>query len=251
MNRRDLNRILFLMAGFIIVTGTRGFAQGKLEVVGGNTYDWGRVDPARLHTVIKIRNAGTGDLHIEKVQPACSCTIDTLAKDLLKPGEVTDLKLSVDVASRSGAVEKTVTIYSDDPANKQQVITLRAFVKRPVTFEPGQYFYVQGAKVGQEVTGTVTIANSGDAPFTLFPPELDSAVRTKVRFDMTKKKELKPGEKLTLKAFITPTTSGTINDIVRMRSTQKENGLIMLTIYGNANPADARTSSPQQGKAGN
>lgn len=250
MDWKNLNRMLFLMAGLFLAIGSRGLAQGKLEVVGGTTYDWGKVEPAKLHTVLKIKNAGSGDLHIKEVKPSCSCTIDTLDKNVLKPGEITDLKLSVDVSGRTGAVEKVVTINSDDSTNPSLVITLKAFVKRPVTFEPGQYFYIQGVKVGQETLAQVSIKNSGEEPFILFPPELDSGSKSKVRFEMTKKHEVQPGETFVVKAYITPTVAGTLNDMATMRSTQKEFSKIKLSIYGfvmaeNANPMIQPGSNPR------
>jgi hypothetical protein len=233
MDRRDFNRILFLMAGFIIAVGSKGLAQGKIEVVGGTTYDWGKVNPAKLHTVLKVRNVGNGDLHIKEVRPTCSCTIDTLVTNVLKPGEVTDLKLSVDMNGRSGQVEKVVTIFSDDSTNPALPITLKAYVKRPMMFAPGQYFYVHDVKVGQEVASSITIRNTGEEPFTLFPPEFDStSAKSKVRFDMTAKREVKPGDSVVVKAYITPMATGTINDSAKMRSTQKEFATIPLSIYG-------------------
>src|SRR5687768_6438622 len=73
MNRNRLLRALFTLA-LLILAGGSALAQGKVEVVGGDRYDWGRVAPGNLTATIVVRNAGTGVLNISRVQPGCGCT---------------------------------------------------------------------------------------------------------------------------------------------------------------------------------
>lgn len=242
MKRTHLLWMFLLAAGFIACTGNSAVAQGKLEVIGGPSYDWGNVAPGKLNTVIQVKNSGSGDLKISDVRPSCGCTIAPIDKKLLKPGEIGKITVTLDVTSRTGATEKTITVYSDDPSNASQVIYLKAFVKRPVSFNPAQYFLVNNAKVGVAAPAAVTIVNSGDEPLTIFPPEFVQG-NVKTTFDMKEKKTLKPGEQLELKATITPEAAGSINGLVRLKTSHKDYQTVDLNIYGSAaadaSPADA------------
>lgn len=248
MKRMHLLWMFLLAAGFIACTGNSAVAQGKLEIIGGSTYDWKDVAPGKLNTVIQVKNAGTGDLKISDVRPSCGCTAAPIDKKELKPGETGKINVTLDVSSRTGAVEKTITVYSDDPSNASQVITLKANVKRPVSFNPAQYFLVNNAKVGVASQATVTVVNSGDADLTVFPPEFVQG-NVKVAFDMKDKKTLKPGEQLALNASITPQAAGSINGLVRIKTSHKDYENVDLSVYGSAaanatgSPADAGTAA--------
>ncbi len=243
MKRTHLLWMFLLAVGFVACTGNSAVAQGKLEVIGGPSYDWGNVPPGKLNTVIEVKNIGSGDLKISDVRPSCGCTAAPIDKNLLHPNEIGKINVTLDVSSRTGATEKTITVYSDDPSNASQVIYLKAFIKRPVSFNPAQYFLVNNAKVGTASPATVTIVNSGDEPLTVFPPEFVQG-NVKVSFDMTSKKTLKPGEQVEIKAMMTPETAGSLNGLVRVKTSHKDYETVDLNVYGNAvaaevTPADA------------
>src|SRR5690606_35755820 len=132
----------------VFAAGTLAIAQPKLEIVGGDTHDWGQVPPGKLTTEVKVKNAGNEDLKISEVRPGCGCTVAPIDKDLLKPGELATISVSLDVTSRSGPVEKTVTITSNDAATPSQILHLKADVHRAVTVSPMQYMMITNGKVG-------------------------------------------------------------------------------------------------------
>ena len=51
-------RIMLAAVALIFVMAGAAYAQGKIEVVGGDTYDWGAVSPAKLKSVIEVKNVG-------------------------------------------------------------------------------------------------------------------------------------------------------------------------------------------------
>jgi hypothetical protein len=87
--------------------------------------------------------------------------------------------------------------------------------------------------------------NTGEEAFSVFPPEFVQG-NVRVRFDMTAKKEVKPGEELELKAYVTPLEAGSANGIIRVKtsSSSPEYQTKELPIYGSIS-APAVSATPQ------
>jgi len=213
-------------------------AQGKLEIVGGDTYDWGTVAPGKLTTVVEVKNVGNGDLNITEVRPSCGCTAAPIDKNLLKPDEIGKISITLDVSSRSGPVEKTVSISSNDPEAAVKILRLHANVRRAIEFSPAQYMVISDGVVGTESAATpIRMTNKSDGPITLSAPEFTQG-NVKIRFDMKDKVELKPGESYELKSYITPLEGTHIYGQVKMKTTSAEMPEVDFNISGNlAKPA--------------
>ncbi len=225
----------------ICMAGT-AYAQGKLEIVGGDTYDWGTVAPGKLTTVVEVKNVGTGELKISDVHPSCGCTAAPIDKNVLQPNEIGKISVSLDVSTRSGPVEKTISITSDDAANAVQILRLRANIRRPLTVTPAMYMVISDGKVGVESAATpLRISNSSEETITLYPPEFAQGNAT-VRFDMQGKKELKPGEEYELKAYVTPKEESHVYGQVKMKTTSTEMPSLDFNVSGTMVKPDA----PQQ-----
>ena len=248
MKPMHLARTFFAVAAIAVSAGSIASAQGKLEIVGGDTYDWGTVAPGKLTTTVEVKNTGGEELKITEVRPGCGCTAAPIDKNLLKPGEVGKINITLDVTTRTGPVEKTVSITSSDSAQAVRILHLKANIKRAVTFTPSQYFVVTEGKMGVESPATsIRIANTSDAPLTIYPPEFGQG-NVKVRFDLKEKKELKPGEEYELKAYVTPTETETLYGSAKMKTSSTESPSVDLTISGTMSrqttPAPAQTQSP-------
>jgi hypothetical protein len=236
--------MLAVAALFITMAGA-AYAQGKIEVVGGDTYDWGAVSPAKLKTVMEVKNVGDDTLKITNVRPSCGCTTAPIDKNVLMPGESGKISVEIDMTSRTGPTTKTITVSSSDPKNPTQIIYLKADVKRAMTFNPAEYFLVNNGVLGQEAVTAVRIVNTGEEAFSVYPPEFVQG-NVRVRFDMTAKKEVKPGEELELKAYVTPLEAGSATGIIRVKTTSSspEYQTKELPIYGSIS-APAVSATPQ------
>lgn len=225
----------------------------KIEIVGGDKYDWGTVAPAKLTASVKIKNAGDSTLNISDVRPGCGCTLTKIDKKELAPGDEATVDLSLDATYRTGELNKTVTISSNDRAMPYKVLTLHANIKRSVQFVPAQYFILSDGKVGQEMAAqSVRILNSGDAPFTVSQPSLVNG-NVKARFELVSPKdgavpagrsyEVQPGQEIEVKAYVTPQDARSVYGTVRMETTSGEYPSVDLSITG------TMAQAPQQGAA--
>jgi hypothetical protein len=101
----------------------------KLQITGP-TVDFGRIKQNQSFVKeVKITNQGKSSLHLKAIQSNCACVIAESPDKVLKPGASTTIKISFDPQDRKGTQQKAVTIYSSDPINPVQRITLAAYVE--------------------------------------------------------------------------------------------------------------------------
>ena len=196
-----------LVISLIIIFAVTAIAQPKLEIIGGDVYDWGEITPndSPLNAKILLKNSGSDTLHITKVKPTCGCTTAPLSKDKLAPGEVADLNVSLRISSSSKNVTKTVHIYSDDPESSKKTLFLKANVHRPIDVLPRNYFRFVEMTVGNESVASVDILNNTKEDIVF------SEIQTKpagLAVDLKKGDIIKPGERKTVTAKVSPEKTG-------------------------------------------
>ena len=82
------------------------------------TFDFGSRDSSEIveHEFI-LKNTGTADLEIRRVQPACGCTTAELEKKIIPPGEDAKIAAKLSLAGRIGELAKPIVVDSNDPTN--------------------------------------------------------------------------------------------------------------------------------------
>lgn len=222
MKRMRLSAMMataFAALALMTVSATAQQKAGKIEVVGGTTYDWGNVAPGDLKATIEVKNTGEGVLNVKEVRPGCGCTAAPIDKNVLNPGEVGKISVTLRASTSTGSLQKSITVTSDDPQNPVTIIYLKANVKRPFRVDP-DWISVLNGKVGVESAVTVNIQNTGEEELMVLPPEAN--VTANIRFDLTTPKNLKPGESTPLTVFVTPTKTGPIAGQVKIKTSSKE-----------------------------
>lgn len=91
--------------------------------------DFGKVsEGSRTEASFVLTNHGRSALNIRKVKSNCACFVAKLAKKDIKPGKSVTLKAMFDATDRKGNQNKSITIYSNDPKDPVQVISIKASV---------------------------------------------------------------------------------------------------------------------------
>jgi hypothetical protein len=214
----------------VLMIASVAYAQPKLEIIGGNSYDWGKVGPkdSPLKTKVKIKNTGNEQLLITNVKPSCGCTTAPLDKDKLNPGEVATIDVSFNVGSKAGINSKTIRISSNDPANSTTIFRLSADVQKAVTLSP-EYFAFNQMEVGKEESSKISIKNSSNKPLTISNITKSPA---DMKLNLNGTKTLKPGESFDLIAKVTPTAPGYMNCWVKMKTNSVDDPEISISGYG-------------------
>jgi len=82
-----------------------------------------------LNQEVVFRNIGKSKLFIRDLQPNCTCIVANAEKMELKPGESSVIKIQFSPKGRPGVQNKSIAVYSSDPRNPVQRITLTGNVR--------------------------------------------------------------------------------------------------------------------------
>lgn len=208
------------------------FAQPKIEIVGGDSYDWGTVKPTQdpLKAKVKIKNVGNEVLKITEVKPGCGCTTAPLDKNELKPGEEATLDVTLRIAGYSGNVVKSIRIASNDPNNPNKYLYLKANVFHPISVTPTSYFAFNEMTVGQEATAKVTLKNNTNESIIISDVQV---APENLNVNLPKKLTLKAGESFEIVAKVVPDKKGYFNCTVKMKTSNPDQKEIVIPGYGN------------------
>jgi hypothetical protein len=208
-------------------------------------FDFGSVESVQTveHTFI-IKNAGTAPLEIINARPSCGCTVANVSEKIVAPGGQSEVAAKLSLAGRHGQQYKTITIESNDPNNRQMMLTLKGDVSSAVDVQPDRIMFGQvkpGGVMTQEVqivaTGTNTVkvlkAESTSPVFVpeIIPVEENKSYRLVVRTQQT----LQPGQ-----------IAGFINVETDNASRRTFNVQVVATIMGEIIVAPAEVLLTQQ-----
>ena len=95
------------------------------------SHNFGKLEKdATVETEFTLINEGQSDLNLRKVSTNCACTIASVDKMDVSPGEEVKMKVKFDTTGRRGRQYKSISIFSNDPTAPTQVVTIRAEVPR-------------------------------------------------------------------------------------------------------------------------
>ncbi len=96
-------------------------ASGAIMSLESDVVDYGTIDqgsePLRL---ANFTNTGTEPLIISGAKGSCGCTVPNWPKEPIMPGETSQIEIRYDT-KRVGAINKTVTVSSNDAAGKHVI----------------------------------------------------------------------------------------------------------------------------------
>lgn len=216
---------LFLVSGTIL-------AQPKIEIVGGDTYHWGKVKPidSPLRTRAIIKNTGDEVLRIFRVEPGCGCTTAPLSNDYIQPGDSAELDINLQIRNNKVSLHKKIDIYTNDPRHKIFVYNLKADIFVPLEAEPN-FFAFNSMKVGEETVAYLSIVNNTDKAITI--KKIISS-HEDVILDINAEDVIPANGKLKVKATYVPTRAGAFNASMTLMTDSIDLPRMQISAYGNA-----------------
>jgi Protein of unknown function (DUF1573) len=82
-----------------------------------------------VENTLSLQNKGKKNLELRYIQTNCSCVVASSDKQVLKPGEVATLTVKFITEGRGGTQNKAITVYSNDPRNPVQRITVTGYIE--------------------------------------------------------------------------------------------------------------------------
>ena len=92
-------------------------------------HDFGNIKKGeKVSHVFRVKNSGKSNLHLRKVSSSCGCTVSQPDKNIIAPGETTNITVTFDSRGRSGRQNQAITVLSNDPKKSQQRLTITASI---------------------------------------------------------------------------------------------------------------------------
>lgn len=207
------------------------FAAPQIEFLEGTTMDWGIVRPKDhpLNGRYTIKNSGTDTLKIVNVQPTCGCTYAPLTKNILAPGESTDLVITLSISNFEGPISKIVRIFSNDPKNSTIDLELKANIQREIFVSPSNIVSFTELKVGQTGKQFLEITNKTQKNVKIFVSSIyPSELQVKIKDGTI----VKPGEVYPLEISITPQQDGILKGKILLQTDNVDYPDIPIFIFG-------------------
>lgn len=136
----------FLIAVMVLATACQNSAQEKVAssattadeaAASLTTIQW--LDSARnmgqinegqkIEISFRFKNTGSKPLVIKDVQPSCGCTVPSIPKEPIAPGEEGVIKGIFDSAAKPGINNKTMTVIANTEGSPQHVLSFTVDVK--------------------------------------------------------------------------------------------------------------------------
>lgn len=224
---------IFIFLAILSFVQFSAFAQPKLEIEGGDTYNWGKVNykNSPLNAKIKLKNVGNETLKITEVKPGCGCTTAPLDKYEIAPGDFATLAVSLNISSYTGETVKSIRISSNDPQNPDKYLFIKADVYRPVIVTPNNYLGRSSIKVGVEESFDFGLKNQTEKPIKVTSVEVypkDAKCDVKVGDVLPPNQEKKYSVK-----YIAKNGEERLNGSVKIVTDNQDAGDIGIYFYGN------------------
>ena len=158
--------LLFIF--FITVSSAMAAPQMLVEQLN---YDFGEVlQGGKVEYTFRFSNAGDEILEIGNVRSSCGCTAALLSARRIAPGDMGELQATFDSTRFRGAVNKVISLESNDPQQSQVRFSLYGNVKAELLLEPERVSW-GAVKRGQHLESKVIIRNLSSKPIHLQPPK--------------------------------------------------------------------------------
>jgi hypothetical protein len=115
-------------------------------------------------------NRGAFPVTITSVETSCRCTTAEATRSVLQPGESGEIRVRMDVAARSGTLEKTITVTSSDAPAAPTVLAFSVTIHSALEVSPRLLTWGIGDAPAQKTAEVAVDSAGGAAPPTLSAP---------------------------------------------------------------------------------
>jgi len=143
----------------------------------------------------------------------------------IPPGGEGKITLRVNTSDYQGEIRKRARVYTNDPRNSVEVLSIKAFVKVPIYLSP-KYVYLRGL-AGRKITKTVRIRVEGNNPLKLEPIHFDLSKKVTYRIE-----EIEAGRIFKVHFTSIPGPAGIYRGVLKLKTNYPEKPEITIRIIG-------------------
>ncbi len=121
-------------------------------------HDFGSiVDTQEYRTTFRFTNTGTGKLVISDVKAGCGCTVPTLRKSEVLPGESSTIDVVFTPSGKVGLQQKTISVISNARPGNVTTLTIQGHI-RPLVRIDTLFLEFGEQQLGQQHTRRVSVS---------------------------------------------------------------------------------------------
>jgi len=143
----------------------------------------------------------------------------------IPPGGEGKITLRVNTSGYQGEIRKRARVYTNDPSNKVEVLSIKAFVKTPIYLST-RYVAFKGL-AGRKITKTVRIRAEGNKPLKLEPSHFDLSKKVTYRIE-----EVEAGRIFKVHFTSIPGPAGIYQGVLKLKTNYPEKPEITIRIMG-------------------
>jgi hypothetical protein len=222
---------LMIIIFAIAISSFNIFSQPLMQIVGGDTVNWGKVkiEQSPLTHSLKITNIGNDRLHIASVKPSCGCTTAPIDKKDLEKGDTATIQITLNIPASPGNTIKAINISTNDPRENTKIVYLVADVIFPLKFFPTKVLGAPNLIIGREDIAKVVITNTTDEDIMIKEVEID-VVNTEV--NLKDNDILKAHGEIIVEVKFNPKTLGVINGELKFKTTHPDIPRVSIPVRG-------------------
>lgn len=195
----------------LVLTALAGMLRGELVFDRDPVVVNPKPEDEEIVVAFTFKNGGRKALAVTGLESSCSCLEASLDKAIYAEGEKGSGKATFKVSSFVGRHEKTLHIFTNDPAQPEQILNFILDVPVVVSIEPKLLQWITGQKP-EPKEFIVTMVGKDPMKITNV-----TATRENVKFEW---KEIKPGREY--KVILSPTdTSGVTIGALKIETDSK------------------------------
>ncbi len=116
--------------------------QGRVEMPGGSDHDFGTMTPnEKGEHIFLVKNVGDGDLNLRIGASTCKCTLGSLKRDVLAPGEEAEVKLEWEIKTHEAEFKQSAQLLTNDPNQVAINLNIHGTVVRDVARVPNEWSF--------------------------------------------------------------------------------------------------------------
>ena len=155
-------KILAIYLSLIIFVSINIYSEINLEVIGGDTLNFGKSLDLKQHLEgeLILKNLGNEKIKIIDLVASCGCTKSYLSKNEILPNDTAKLRISLNFPDKDGEVIKHITLCLNDTSNKK-IIFVKAEIYSILKVLPFNTFVFNGMDINKEaISSAIKLQNN-------------------------------------------------------------------------------------------
>ena len=116
-------------------------ARAELEWKSREIFLRGEPADKSFTAAFEAKNTGSAPVRITRVKKMCSCTAAKPEREIIAPGATAKIDVRFDIGDRRGLYATPITVYTDDPTQRQTVLTLKMLIEDAAELKPRLLFW--------------------------------------------------------------------------------------------------------------